>query len=46
MRWAGHIANMEVISSYKLLVGILKGRYHVGNQGVDWRVILKWILNK
>jgi hypothetical protein len=24
----------------------LKERYHMGDKGVDWRIILRWILRK
>jgi len=28
---------------YRVLVGKLRERDHLGNQGVDWSVILRWI---
>jgi hypothetical protein len=32
--------------SYRILVGNLKGRDHLGDLGIDGRIILKWILKK
>ena len=47
MRWARHVARMEegrVV--HKVLVGNLRERYHWGDQDVDGRIILRWILRK
>jgi hypothetical protein len=30
----------------QFISGNLKGRDHFGNLGIDWRIILRWILNK
>jgi len=36
MRWVGHVARMrEMIKAYKVLVGNLKGREHLGDLSVD-----------
>ena len=45
LRWAGHVARMEEGRGvHKVLVGKLRERDHWGDQDVDWRVILRWIL--
>jgi len=31
---------------YRVLWGYLKGREHLGDQGVDGRIILRWIIRK
>jgi hypothetical protein len=31
---------------YRVLVGKPEGRNHLEDPGVDWRIILKWILEK
>jgi hypothetical protein len=31
---------------YRVLVGKPEGRNHLENPGVDWRIILRWILRK
>jgi hypothetical protein len=31
---------------YKILMENIKGRDHLGDIGVDWKIILKWILKK
>jgi len=44
MRWARHVARMGVRSGvYMLLEGNLSERYHLGDPGVDGRIILRWI---
>jgi hypothetical protein len=46
MRWAGHVARMgKKRGAYRILMGILEGRHHLGDPGVDGRIILKWIFN-
>jgi len=46
MRWAKHVARMiEMRNVYKNLVGKLK-RDHFEELGVDWKIILEWILAK
>ena len=45
MRWAGHVARMEEGRGvHKVLVGNLRERVHCGDQDVDGRIILRWIL--
>ena len=47
MRWAGHVARMgEGGGVHKVLVGKPEGKRHWGDQDVDGRIILKWILRK
>jgi hypothetical protein len=36
----------EKSDKYKVLVGICEEKSHLGNLGIDRRVILKWILKK
>ena len=43
MRWAGHVARMgEGRGVYRVLVGKPEGN-HLGDPGVDGRIILRWI---
>jgi hypothetical protein len=47
MRWEGHVACMgEKRGVYKVLVGNLRDRDYLEEQGVDGRIILKWIFRK
>ena len=47
MRWAGHVACMEEGRGvHKVLVGKPEGKNHWGDQDVDGRIILRWILRK
>jgi len=47
MRWAGHVARMgESRGVYRVLVGKLEGKNHLGDPGVDWWIILRWIFGK
>ena len=47
MRWAGHVASMgERRGIYGVLVGKREGRDHLGDPGVDGRIILRWIFRK
>ena len=47
MRWAGHVVRMEEGRGvHKVLVGNLRERDHLGDQNVDGRIILRWILRK
>ena len=47
MRWAGHVAHMgERRGVYRVLVGNLYERDHLGDPGVDGRIILRWIFRK
>jgi hypothetical protein len=34
----------EKRGAYRILVGRREGRHHLGDPGVDGRIILKWIL--
>jgi hypothetical protein len=43
MRWVGHVALMgEMRNAYQILVGKREGTRSRG--GLDWRIILEWIL--
>ena len=47
MRWAGHVARMgEERVVYRVLVGKPEGRNHLGDLGVDGRIILGWIFRR
>jgi hypothetical protein len=47
MRWAGHVARMgEDSGVYRVLVGKPEGKSHWGDQDVDGRITLRWILRK
>jgi hypothetical protein len=47
MRWAGHVARTgERRGAYRILGGRSEGRKHLGDPGVDGRIILKWILKQ
>ena len=47
MRWVGHVARMvERRNVYRVLVGNLKERDHVGDPRVNGRIILRWIFRK
>jgi len=47
MRWAGHVARMgERRGVYGVLQGNLSERDHLGDPGVDGRIILRWIFRK
>jgi hypothetical protein len=44
MRWVGHVARMgERKGGYRVLVGKVEGRNHLGEAGVDLRIILRRI---
>jgi hypothetical protein len=36
----------EMRGLYRVLLGKLKGRDHLGDSGVDGRIILRWIFKK
>jgi hypothetical protein len=36
----------ELRNAYKILIGNPEGRDHLGELGVDGRIILKWILKE
>ena len=45
LRWAGHVARMEESRGvYRILVGKVREGVNLEDRGVDWRIILKWIL--
>jgi len=47
VRWAGHVARLgERRGVYRVLLGNLKERDHLGDLGVDGRIILRWIFWK
>jgi hypothetical protein len=47
MRWAGDIACMEMKRGvYRVLVGKLRERDHLGNAGIAGRIILRWSFRK
>jgi hypothetical protein len=40
MRWVGHIAYLiEMINSYRILVGRLKAKDHLGDLSIDGRIL-------
>jgi hypothetical protein len=46
-RWAGHVARIgERRDVYRVLVGNLRERDHLGDPGIDERIILRWIFKK
>ena len=47
MRWVGHVALMgERRGVYRVLVGKPERKNNLGDPGVDWRIILRWIFRK
>ena len=47
MRWAWHVVRMgEKGGVYRVLVGKPEGKSHLGDTGVDGRIILRWIFRK
>ena len=47
IRWAGHVARIEEGRGvHKVLVGKPEGKSHWGDQDVDGRIVLRWILRK
>ena len=47
MRWVGYVACMgEKRGVYRVLVGKREGKNHLGDPGVDGRIILRWIFRK
>ena len=47
MRWTGHVARMGRAVAYTgFWWGNLRERDHVGDPGVDRRIILRWIFKK
>jgi hypothetical protein len=44
MRWAGHVACVgDRKGAYRVLMGKPEGKNHLGDPGVDGRIILIWI---
>jgi len=47
MRWAGHVAHMGFKRGiYRVLVAKPEGKKHLGEPGIDGRIILSWIFRK
>ena len=47
IRWVGHVAHMgETKGICKVFVGKLRERDHMGDPGIDGRIILRWIFRK
>jgi len=47
MGWTGHVAHMgERRDVYSVLVRNLRERDHLGDPGVDGRIVLRWIFKK
>jgi len=47
MSWTGHVARMgERRGVYRVLVWKPEGSDHLGDPGVDGRIILRWIFRK
>jgi len=47
MRWTGHVAHMEKREAYtRFWWGSLRERDHLGDAGVDGRIILRCIFRK
>jgi len=47
MRWVGNVAHMgERGGVYKVLVGKPEGKIHLGDPGIDGRIILRRIFQK
>ena len=47
MRWAGHVARMKRLEVHTgFWWGNLKERNHLGDPGIDEKIILKWIFMK
>jgi hypothetical protein len=39
-------AHGEIRNAYKILVGKPEGKRPLEDEGLDWKIILKWILGK
>jgi len=47
MRWAGHVERVwKKRGVHRVLVGKTEIRDHLGDTGVDGRIILRWIFRK
>jgi len=47
MKWAGHVARTgDRRGIYKVLVDKPEGKSHLGDPGVDGRIILRWIFSE
>jgi hypothetical protein len=47
MRWVGHVACMvDRRGVFRVLVGNLRERAHLGDTGIDGMITLRWIFRK
>jgi hypothetical protein len=47
MRWVGHVPHTgERKGVYRVLVGNLREEDHLGDPGIDRRIILRWIFRR
>jgi hypothetical protein len=47
MRWAEHVAGMRIGEAYTgFWWGNLRDKDHLGDPGIDGRIILRWIFRK
>jgi hypothetical protein len=43
LRWTGHIVCKEEMKNAYIILGDIMKRDYLGNIGIDFRIILKWI---